>query len=223
MVSWNTMNFLMELKMVRPYRIALSMELKLSSRITISLASFATSVPPPIAKPTSAFLSAGESFTPSPVIPATRSSSWARRTRRLLSLGSALAITRIFGSIFLISSSDSLASSSEVSTTSLSFSSRPASLAIATAVSLRSPVIMTTCTPAPFTSAIAVTDSGRTSSRIPTTPTRVQLLLSGRASSPRESSLVAIASTRIARFASSSICLLSSVMLNGCFSPFSSQ
>ena len=140
-----------------------------------------------------------------------------------MSEGSALAITRIFGSIFLISSSESFASSSEVRTTSVSFSSRPASFAMATAVSLRSPVIITTCTPAPFTSAMAVTDSGRTSSRIPTTPTSVQLLLSGSASSPRASSVVAIASTRIARFASSSICLLSWVMSNGFFSPFTSQ
>ena len=71
------------------------MDLKLSSKITISPASFAASVPLPIANPTSARFSAGESFTPSPVIPTTRFISWHRRTILDLSVGSALAMTRI--------------------------------------------------------------------------------------------------------------------------------
>ena len=61
----------MDLKIVLPYSIAFEIDKKLSSRITISLASLAISAPLPIANPTSAFFSAGASFTPSPVIPTT--------------------------------------------------------------------------------------------------------------------------------------------------------
>ena len=43
------------------------MELKLLSKITISLAFFATSVPEPIDNPTDADFNAGPSFVPSPV------------------------------------------------------------------------------------------------------------------------------------------------------------
>ena len=154
---------------------------KLSSRITISPASLATSVPLPIAKPTSAFFSAGESFTPSPVIPVTKFSSCAKRTKRDLSIGKARATTRRCVSLALISSSLICASSSDVQTTSSALCSRPASLAIATAVSLRSPVIITTCTPACCTALIASTASGRTSSRIATMPAKVRPL-SGRLS-----------------------------------------
>ena len=111
------------------------MDRKLSSRMVISPASFATSVPEPIAKPTSAFFSAGESFTPSPVMPTTRFSSCAQRTRRLLSVGSARDTTRRFGSTFLSSSSLSSASSALVRATSVLCLSRPASFAMATAVS----------------------------------------------------------------------------------------
>ena len=50
---------------------ALDIESILSSNITISEASFATSVPLPIANDTSALLRAVESFTPSPVMPVT--------------------------------------------------------------------------------------------------------------------------------------------------------
>lgn len=51
----------------RPYSIPLTIELKLSSRRSISAAFLATSEPEPIAIPILAFLIAGESFTPSPV------------------------------------------------------------------------------------------------------------------------------------------------------------
>src|SRR3989338_11319056 len=62
-------NFLMLLYMPRPSSTALTIEVKLSSISIISEASFATSVPViPIAMPMSAFLSAGASLTPSPVI-----------------------------------------------------------------------------------------------------------------------------------------------------------
>lgn len=71
-VSWNCKNFLIESKMFRPHFIAVTIELKLSSRRMIPEAYFATSVPAiPIAKPISAFLSAGASLVPSPVIATT--------------------------------------------------------------------------------------------------------------------------------------------------------
>ena len=63
MVNWNIINILILLYIVLPNNIALSIELKLSSNITISPASFATSVPEPIAKPTSAFFKLGLSLT----------------------------------------------------------------------------------------------------------------------------------------------------------------
>ena len=52
--------------------------------------------------------------------------------------------------------------------------SRPHSRAMAAAVSRLSPVIITTCTPAPLTCRMAARASGRTSSRIPTRPTRIR-------------------------------------------------
>ena len=146
-VSWKMMNFRMLLKMVRPYRIARAMEAKLSLRITISPASLATSVPLPIAKPTSAFLRAGASLMPSPVMPATSPIDWASCTSRLLSDGRARATTRSFGSSAFTSSSLIAASSALVITAPLCrpFSlSSPASRAMAAAVSLLSPVIITT-------------------------------------------------------------------------------
>ncbi len=139
--------------------------------ITISPASLATSVPSPIAKPTSARLSAGASLIPSPVIPTTIPSDCARRTMRLLSLGNARAITRSDGRSFLISSSESFDSSLLVIIPS-PFDS-PMSLAIAAAVSRLSPVIITTCIPARVTSRIAAGTSRLMSSRIPRSATSV--------------------------------------------------
>lgn len=54
-------------KISLPSSIPLTIELKLSSSNSISAAFLATSEPEPIAIPISAFLIAGESFTPSPV------------------------------------------------------------------------------------------------------------------------------------------------------------
>ena len=156
--------------MVLPYQIASLMDLKLSSRITILPASFAASVPLPIANPTSARFSAGESFTPSPVIPTTRFISWHSRTILDLSVGSARAITLILGIIFFTSSSDISFNCAEDNALSESVFSSPASLAMATAVSSLSPVIITTCIPAFCTCSIASLASGLTSSRMPTKP-----------------------------------------------------
>ena len=62
------MAFLMLSKTFRPTSTALTIDAKLSSVKTIAAASFATSVPVPIAIPISACFKAGASLTPSPVI-----------------------------------------------------------------------------------------------------------------------------------------------------------
>ncbi len=149
--------------------------------MTISLASLAISVPLPMANPTSAVFRAGASLIPSPVMPTTMSRLWAMLTSRFLSEGTALATTRSSGSRTMSSSSDILFRSSLVNTAFLSFSFiNPASRAMAKAVSLLSPVIMTTCTPAWFTCLIAWTASRRISSFMRTIPTKV-MPLEGRA------------------------------------------
>ena len=67
-VSWNCTNFWILVYTDRPHRTTLTIEVKLSSRMTISDASFANSVPAiPIANPISASFSAGASLDPSPV------------------------------------------------------------------------------------------------------------------------------------------------------------
>ena len=143
-VNWYVINFLMLLNIVLPYNVDLVIDEKLSSNTTMSPASLATSVPLPIANPTSACFNAGASFTPSPVIPTTKPISCAIFTSLLLSDGSALAITLMLCNIFFKSLSDSSCNSSEVSTISLILLNNPASSAIAMAVSFLSPVIITT-------------------------------------------------------------------------------
>ena len=173
-VNWKIMNFLILLKIVLPNKIALDIDKKLSSKITISLASFATSVPLPIEKPTSAFFKAGASFTPSPVIPTTKPKSWAILTNLLLSWGRARATILKYGRIFLISSSDLVFNSSLVKTKSLLFLINPTSFPIEKAVSLLSPVIITVWIWALFTNLIPSIASFRTSSLINTIPTKVK-------------------------------------------------
>ena len=71
-VSWNCRNLRMESKMLRPHFMAVTMEEKLSSSRMMPDAYLATSVPAiPMAKPMSAFLSAGASLVPSPVMATT--------------------------------------------------------------------------------------------------------------------------------------------------------
>jgi len=80
--------------MLRPQSTAFTIELKLSSIRMIAAASRATSVPElPIAKPTSAFLSAGASLVPSPVTATTLFLSLSPVTRQYLSYGLDLAKT----------------------------------------------------------------------------------------------------------------------------------
>ena len=72
---------------------------KLSSVRIITAASFDTSVPVmPMATPMSAFLRAGASFTPSPVIATMLLCCWREWTRRILSSGATRATTPISGS-----------------------------------------------------------------------------------------------------------------------------
>ena len=141
--------------------------------MTMSLDSFVISVPLPMAKPTSAFFTAGASFTPSPVIPTTRFICFANLTRRLLSVGKALATTHNSGRSSFTWSSLSSPSSEEVITLGFSPLMIPTSRAMAWAVSLESPVIITTWIPACRALKTAGLDCGRISSRSPNTETRV--------------------------------------------------
>ena len=96
------MNFLMLSKIFLPHLIAWTIELKLSSRIIISAASLATSVPVfPIANPTSAFDKAEASLVPSPVTATTLSNSLNPRTKAYLSTALARAMTLSLAAIFL--------------------------------------------------------------------------------------------------------------------------
>mmetsp|Transcript_620 Transcript_620/g.2211 ORF Transcript_620/g.2211 Transcript_620/m.2211 type:complete len:210 (-) Transcript_620:2135-2764(-) len=96
--SWNCKNFLMLSLTARPQRIALTTEAKLSSRSTMAEAPLAMSVPVFMAKPTSASLSAGASFVPSPVTATTSPWSCSRPTSTCLSDGDERASTRRRGS-----------------------------------------------------------------------------------------------------------------------------
>ena len=93
-LNWNCKNFLILSKIFLPHLIACTIELKLSSKIIISAASLATSVPVlPMANPTSAFDNAEASFVPSPVTATTLSNSLKPSTKAYLSMALALAIT----------------------------------------------------------------------------------------------------------------------------------
>ena len=96
-VNWNWRNFLIESYIFLPHLTAVIIEEKLSSKINISAAYFAVSVPAIfIAKPTSALLKAGASFVPSPVTATTFFLSLIPTTRAYLSFGLLQASTRKF-------------------------------------------------------------------------------------------------------------------------------
>jgi len=137
----------------------------------MSLASRATSVPAiPMARPTSAFLSAGASFVPSPVTATTAPVFWRACTRRSLSRGSARAITSRPCAAVTWSSGESVRNSFPVTT--FPPARIPASCAMARAVSGLSPVTIRTRMPAPR---LRATDSGmfsRSGSRMPTYPSQ---------------------------------------------------
>ena len=144
----------------------------------MSPASRATSVPLPMAKPTSAFFSAGASLTPSPVMPATRPCSCARRTSLVLSYGFARYSTPSRDKQSFASASESAANRAESSTRRPS-DRRPHSRATDAAVSPLSPVTMTTCTPAASSARTAPAASRRTRSRIPAMHTSVSAVSPG--------------------------------------------
>src|SRR5229473_2902170 len=114
--------------------IAVTTPVRLPLMRVISLASMATSVPVPIAKPTSACASAGASLTPSPTIPTDLPSSCNFCTSCALSFGSTSASTR----------------------------SIPTWRAIARPVRSLSPVSITTSIPRFFSAAIAASEAGFT-------------------------------------------------------------
>ena len=143
----------------RPFSTAFTIVAKLSSVRTIAAASFATSVPViPIATPMSACFNAGASLTPSPVIATIMPFSCQARTIRILCSGETLAYTEIFGTKSFSSASliFSISAPSQASDKSCKI---PILLAIAAAVILWSPVIMTGRIPAFIHSATASLDS----------------------------------------------------------------
>ncbi len=123
-------------KIVRPSRTVFTMVEKLSSCSNISADSLATSVPLPIATPIAAFLSAGASFTPSPVIDATLPIFFRVSTMRTFCSGNTLAYTLTSFTILSNSWSLRFSRSDPVRATIFSSSVRLISRAIATAVSL---------------------------------------------------------------------------------------
>lgn len=126
--------------MRRPARTASTSEAKLSSSSTSAAASRATSVPRrPIATPMSAALSAGASFTPSPVIATTWPCCCSARTMRSLWTGSTRANTCTSPTRSRSAASSIAASVRPVSTRASPPSTRPAWRAIARAVSAASP------------------------------------------------------------------------------------
>jgi hypothetical protein len=110
--SWRT--FWMLSNRRRPSSTALTIEAKLSSVRIISAASLATSLPVPIAMPTLACLSAGESLTPSPVITQKRPLLWRACTILTLVVGLHLAMTR--GRVSIASTSSSVILSKSLAT-----------------------------------------------------------------------------------------------------------
>ena len=98
----------------RPSSTAFTIDAKLSSVRTISAASLATSLPVPIAIPTFACLSAGESLTPSPVMTQKRPLRWRACTILTLVVGLHLAMTS--GSVSIASTSSSVILSKSLAT-----------------------------------------------------------------------------------------------------------
>mmetsp|Transcript_11196 Transcript_11196/g.46999 ORF Transcript_11196/g.46999 Transcript_11196/m.46999 type:complete len:661 (-) Transcript_11196:570-2552(-) len=179
--SWNCRNLRMLWKTLRPQSTALAIDWMLSSRMTMSHASLAISVPAmPSANPTSASFSAGASFVPSPVTDTTSPRDFCRLHSVSLSAGDERASTRILVATDSFSFWLILRNAGPSRTRPPSPSTRmPASLAIACAVKTLSPVTMRTTTPAPRSRRTASAVSGRMGSLIPTIPSRVRLSSGG--------------------------------------------
>ena len=155
-----------------PSSTAETMVAKLSSASTMSATPLVTSVPVmPMPMPISAFLMEGASLTPSPVMAVTLPFFCHILTMRTLCSGCTLAYTVICSISFSNSASDISLSSAPVMAF-LPSESMPSSFAIATAVSLWSPVIMTVWMPALWHSSMAGFTSGLTGSIMPESPTK---------------------------------------------------
>ena len=145
---------------------------KLSSASTIAAASRETSVPlRPMAMPMSAALSAGASFTPSPVIATTCPSACSARTIASFCSGSMRANTRAPATALRSISPSSTRSSRPVST-GAPRGAMPSSAAMAPAAAGWSPVIISTRMPASCAAATAAKASGRGGSIMPTSPSQ---------------------------------------------------
>mmetsp|Transcript_15488 Transcript_15488/g.60611 ORF Transcript_15488/g.60611 Transcript_15488/m.60611 type:complete len:321 (-) Transcript_15488:1483-2445(-) len=184
--SWNWRNLRMDWNTLRPHSTALAIDWMLSSRMTMSQASLAISVPAmPSAKPTSASLSAGASLVPSPVTETTSPRDFCRLHSMSLSAGEERASTLILTatasfSLWLILRNTG---PSRMRPSSPSWII-PASLAMASAVSLLSPVTMRTITPAWRRSRTASAVSGRIGSLMPVMPRSVRLASGGSSLKP---------------------------------------
>ena len=157
--SRNLMAFLILRYTLRPFATALMMVAKLSSVRIMAAASLETSVPVmPMATPISAFFSAGASLTPSPVMAVMDPLLCHASTIRILFSGETLAYTEIL--VMLRSNSSSVMASSSRPVMAISPSSNmPICFAMAVAVILWSPVIITGLMPALLASATAALDS----------------------------------------------------------------
>ena len=160
--------------MILPSSTAETIVAKLSSISTMEAASFVTSVPDiPIAIPISASLIAGASLTPSPVIATILFSFLKAFTILSLWCGDTLAKTLIFFIFFLSSSSLIFSISSPVIAWS-SVLQIFMDLAIANAVFLWSPVIITGCIPASLHFNTASLTSTLGGSILPATPIKIR-------------------------------------------------
>ena len=189
MVSWNCRNFRMLAWTLRPHMMLLTIELKLSSRMTMSLASLATSVPEiPMARPTWLSFSAGASFVPSPVTDTTSPHSLRSDTSRCLSFGDDRARTCSLGRTSAFRYSSSIFRNSGPSRDRPSVR-MPQSAAMCLAVWMLSPVTIRTQMPASWQTRIAPGVSFRSGSLIPTM--HVAVMFSSRSRSDSRSGTVA--------------------------------
>ena len=157
----------------RPSCTAATMEAKLSSASTTCEASLAASVPfCPMAMPTSACLSEGASFTPSPVMATTAPWLCSARTTRSLCSGLVRANTSVRAASAGRAWSGVASTSAPVATTGCA--ARPSWAAMAAAVAAWSPVIICTRMPALWQSATAAMASGRGGSMKPIRPAKLR-------------------------------------------------
>ena len=161
--------------MRRPSSTAATMVAKLSSASTISATFLVTSVPVmPMPIPISAFLMEGASFTPSPVMAVTLPRACHAFTIRTLCSGCTRAYTEYFSTAPPLNSASLISLSCAPVIACEASSTIPSCLAMATAVSIWSPVIITGRMPALWHSLIASTTSGRTGSIMPVMPTKIK-------------------------------------------------